>query len=103
MVVKGGKRNKKETASLRRLGRKKKEKGGKAERKWRYNQSLDGGAEMVVKGRKRNEKERLGKRKKKTSRRDEGIDLGLSLLTTLNYFTPSPLRRAPKGNKRAKY
>ena len=70
MVVKGGKKNEKETASLGWSGKRKKEKGGKEERKWRYIWSLDGGAEMVVKGGKKNEKEmaslgRSGKRKKK--------------------------------------
>ena len=58
MVVKGGKGNRKETASLGRSGKRKKtEKGGKEERKWRRNWSLDGGAEMVAKGGKRNKRE----------------------------------------------
>ena len=70
MVVKGGKRNEKETVSFGKSGkRKKKQKGGNEERKWRYNWSLKGSAETLVKGGKRNEKEtaslgRLGKRKR---------------------------------------
>ena len=51
MVVKEGKKNEKETASLGWSGKRKKtEKEDKEERKWRRNCSLDGGAEMVVKG-----------------------------------------------------
>ena len=55
MQEKGKKKKGKERASLGRLGkREKKENRGKKERKWRYNWSLDGGAEMVVKGGKKN-------------------------------------------------
>ena len=66
MVVKGGKENEKETASLGRLGkRKKKKKGGKEVRKWRQNRLLDGGAGRDGGKRRKGKRERSGKRKKK--------------------------------------
>ena len=79
MVVKGGKRNEKETASLVPSGKKKmKQKGGKEEKKWRKNWSLNRGAEMVVKGGKQFKKKTAslkpsGKRKKKQNGETKGI------------------------------
>ena len=82
MVVKGGKRNEKQTASLELSGEKKmKQKGGKEEKKWRKNWSLNRGAEMVVKGGKQFKKETAslgpsGKRKKKQNGGKLGQSMG---------------------------
>ena len=80
MVIKGGKKNEKETASLG-VVREEGEDGKRIEEtKWRYNLLLDGGPEMVVKGGKKNKKEmaslgRLGRRMKKEQKKENGGEI----------------------------